>query len=165
MTDQCLSVSRVLPSGVILRTGLLVATWLLTTDHHSGWSVPRPLCRLICWWSLGYWPPITFLGDRPPDLFATWSTCHPASGPRGSLMLMSSTTDDRSDHTPKNFKTNQNIEMKVISSSNCLLRNSITYNLICSRVNHTINTNKKINTKLINIIHQVSYNFSNHQVY
>jgi len=36
MTDQCLFASRVLPPGVSLRTGLLVATWLLTTDHHSG---------------------------------------------------------------------------------------------------------------------------------
>ena len=79
-----------------------MATWLLTTDHHSGWSVPRPLCRLIYRWSLGYWPPITALGDRLPDLSATWSTCHPAGGPRGSLMLTSSTTDD--DHLPNNNK-------------------------------------------------------------
>ena len=60
MTDQCSIVSRVLPPGVHLGTGLLVATWLLTTDHRSGWAVSWLLCRLICWWSLGYWQPITF---------------------------------------------------------------------------------------------------------
>ena len=97
VTDQCLFASRVLPPGVSLRTGLLVAIWLLTTDHHSGWSLPWPLCRLICRWSPGHWPPITALGDRLPGLSVTWSTCHPASGPRGSLLLTSSTTDDRSD--------------------------------------------------------------------
>jgi len=31
------------------------------------------------------------------DLSVTWSTCHPASGPRGYLLLTSSTTDDRPD--------------------------------------------------------------------
>ena len=73
MTDQCSIASRVLPPGVSLGTGLLVATWLLTTDHRSGWSVPWPLCRLICRWSLGYWPPITVLGDLSPNLSAAWS--------------------------------------------------------------------------------------------
>ena len=46
---------------------LSVVTWLLTTDHVH------------------------------PDLSVTWSTCHPASGPRGCLLLTSSTTDDRPD--------------------------------------------------------------------
>jgi len=71
MTDQCLFASRILPPGVSLRTGLLMATWLLTTDHRSGRSVPRPLCRLICRWSLGYWPPITVLWRSSP-----WPLCH-----------------------------------------------------------------------------------------
>ena len=60
MTDQCSIASRVLPPGVHLRTGLLVATWSLTTDHRPGWSVPWLLCRPIYRWSLGYWQPITF---------------------------------------------------------------------------------------------------------
>jgi len=78
----------------------LICRWPLglTTDHGSGWSVPWLLCHLICRWPLGYWPPITALGDLLPDLSITWSTCHPASGPRGYLLLTSSTTDDRPDH-------------------------------------------------------------------
>ena len=88
--------------------------------------------ELVCWWPLGYWPPITVLGDlspdlsvtwsiggrlvtdppitalgdRPPDLSVTWSTCHPASGPRGSLLLTSLTTDDRSDQNVTLFRLN-----------------------------------------------------------
>ena len=108
--------------------------WLCTED----WSVlylPLAFCsqalvwELVCWWSLGYWPPITVLDDLSPDLYAawsvgghlvtdppitslgdrlpclsvTWSTCHPVSGPRGSLLLTSSATDDRSDQRLKCF--------------------------------------------------------------
>ena len=47
---SALFASRVLPPGVSLGTGLWVATWLLTTDHRSGWSVPWP--------SLDYWSPL-----------------------------------------------------------------------------------------------------------
>ena len=68
MTNQCSIASRVLPPGVHLGTDLSVVTWLLTTDHVH------------------------------PDLSVTWSTCHPASGPRDYLLLTLSTTDDRPDH-------------------------------------------------------------------
>ena len=76
MTDQCSIASRVLPPGVSLGTDLSVVT-----D-----------------------PPITALGDRLPDLSVTWSSCHAASGPRGSLLLTSLTTDDRSDHKPPSLE-------------------------------------------------------------
>ena len=57
-------------------------------DLSDVWSVGGPLVTD---------PPITALGDRLPDLSVTWSTCHPASSPRGPVLLTSSTTDDRSD--------------------------------------------------------------------
>jgi len=46
----------------------------------------------------------------------------------------------------KSFKNKQSIQIKTITSSSCSLRSSITYNLICSRVQHTIITDKETNT-------------------
>ena len=76
MTNRCSITSRVLPPGVHLGTGLSVTAWLLTTDHRSGWSVPWPLCQLICRWPPGYWPPITSLVDLLPGLSVTLRVVH-----------------------------------------------------------------------------------------
>ena len=81
MTDQCSIASRVLPPGARMGTDLLVATWLLTTDHRSRWSVPWLLCRLICRWSLGYGPP------RSP-LLAVVSLISLPPGPRVALRVV-----------------------------------------------------------------------------
>jgi len=76
--------------------------WLISALLLLAFCLQAFIWELVCWWPLGYWPPITVLGDLSPDLSVTWSTCHPASGPCGSLLLTSSTTDDRSDQDPCN---------------------------------------------------------------
>ena len=109
MTDRCSIASRVLPRVFILE---LICRWPLgywppisipgnlLHDYSATWSTCHPfILELIRRWSLGYWPPITLPGDLLPDFSATRSTCHRASGPRGYLLLTSSTTDDRPDQT------------------------------------------------------------------
>ena len=74
------------------------------------------ILELICRWPLGYWPPITIPGDLLPDFSATWSTCHPASSPRGYLQLTSLTTDDRPDHKTTKESCTQNLgETRALS--------------------------------------------------
>jgi len=105
MTDRCSIAPRVLPRVFILE---LICRWPLgygplisipgnlLHDYSAAWPMCHPvILELICRWPLGYWPPITIPGDLLPDFSATWSTCHRASGPRGYLLLTSSTTDDR----------------------------------------------------------------------
>ena len=86
--------------------------WLIGALLLLAFSPQVFILELICRWPLGYWPPITVLGDLLPDFSATWSTCHPASGPRGYLLLTSSTTDDRPDHTHLVFLC-PNIDLSV----------------------------------------------------
>jgi len=47
--------------------------------------------ELVCRWPLGYWPPITVLGDLSPDLSANWSVGgHLATDHRSPLWMTSS---------------------------------------------------------------------------
>ena len=44
--------------------------------------------ELVCRWPLGYWPPITVLGDQSPDLSANWSVGgHLATDHRSPLWM------------------------------------------------------------------------------
>jgi len=85
--------------------------WLIGTLLLLAFWPQVFIWELICRWPLGYWPAINPLDDLLPDLSVTRSTCHSTSGPRDCLLLTSSTTDDRPDHSPiwENFCT-QNIK-------------------------------------------------------
>ena len=47
--------------------------WLISVYSLIALCLQAWVWELVYWWSLGYWPPITILGDLSPDLSAAWS--------------------------------------------------------------------------------------------
>ena len=69
-------------------------TWWLISAYLLLAFCPQALVwELVCWWPLGYWPPITVLDDLSPDLSAAWPVGdHLVTDPRSPLLAIASLT-------------------------------------------------------------------------
>ena len=47
--------------------------WLISVYSLLALCFQARVWELVCWWPLGYWPPITILGDLSLDLSTAWS--------------------------------------------------------------------------------------------
>ena len=52
---------------------MTIPRWLISLYLFLAFYLQALVWELVRWWPLGYWPPITILGDLSPDLSATWS--------------------------------------------------------------------------------------------
>ena len=52
---------------------MTIPRWLISVYLFLAFCLQALVWGLVCWWPLGYWPPITILDTPSPDLSAAWS--------------------------------------------------------------------------------------------